>query len=713
MLRGHQQQPVRRGSWLEEKMLGSGGFGTVVLWKNEETGDQVALKRCRLQNEMTDKHRQRWQLEVDIMKRLDHHNVVVALDVPPELDVGRDELPLLAMEFCSRGDLRKALNQEENCCGMPEFEALNQEENCCGMPEFEVRCLVRDVASALEYLHGKRIIHRDLKPENIVLQLVDDMYTKSNWCLVRDVASALEYLHGKRIIHRDLKPENIVLQLVDDMIVYKLIDLGYAKELDQGSVHTDNDVLQIVYKLIDLGYAKELDQGSVCTSFVGTLQYLAPELFASKHYSQTVDYWSFGTVIFECITGIRPFLPTVPPVQWHKEVCAKSPEDICAWIDGEGVRFSKQLPPPFNLCLPMTSYLEQWLRLMLRWDPKQRGGGMVQISDHIFRPKCFLLLDQILITKIVHVLHVEGNQLLSYPMKADDSMAHLQNCLELETKVPVADQDLLLASGVAPDPRHPAVQCWSDPAKFDKKAPTAALPSGALPMDPHLYFPPFVFKSHAWVCVCLQSTEEWMVFLFRKKGVGSRSGRRRHLPPMLQCIVKEPMTLLPYNEQRVAWAQAVYFLQQQNRDYKRLILSQRAALLNLLRINTKFTKLKTRMMNELEKLMARKDHFKESLEFDIQQYNEQATGGVTSERMFGRWTRMGEDIEKYMQLKEHASQLESKSGAITTKIVELQKSPLGKTRQNETLTECEEKAKALFHDLRQTPKGEQQSCRVL
>ena len=31
---------------------------------------------------------------------------------------------------------------------------------------------------------------------------------------------------------------------------------------------------QTVYKIIDLGYAKELDQGSVCTSFVGTLQYL-------------------------------------------------------------------------------------------------------------------------------------------------------------------------------------------------------------------------------------------------------------------------------------------------------------------------------------------------------------------------------------------------------------------------------------------------------
>ncbi|KAK7507653.1 hypothetical protein BaRGS_00001588 [Batillaria attramentaria] len=556
-------QPSRRGPWVEEKTLGSGGFGTVVLWKHEETGEQIALKRCRVQNEMTPKHRQRWQMEVDIMKRLNHDNVVVALDVPAELQVSRDELPLLAMEYCTRGDLRKALNLEENCCGMQEYD---------------IRCLTQGVASALEYLHGKRIIHRDLKPENIVLQLNDDV---------------------------------------------------------------------IVYKLIDLGYAKELDQGSVCTSFVGTLQYLAPELFASKSYSQTVDYWSFGTVIFECITGIRPFLPTLPPVQWHKEVCAKSPEDICAFIDGNNEpRFSKTITMPNHLSNPMKTYMEQWLRLMLRWDPKARGGGMAHVADGPSRPRCFLMLEQMLSTKIVHVLNVESNQLLAYPLKPDTTMVDLHRVLELETKIPVADQDILLASGVSPDMRQPALQCWSEP-----------------------------------------SAEEWVVFLFRKGGMGASPRKNKQLPQMLQCIVKEPKTLLPFNEQRTAWAQAVFFCQQQNRDFKRLILSQRAAMLNLLRINSVFAKLKTRMMNEIEKLMARKDHFKESLEFDIQQYNEQASGGVTSGRMFSKWTKMGEDIEKYMQLKERASQLDSRSGALMTKIVELQKSPFGKSRQNETLTE--------------------------
>ena len=57
--------------------------------------------------ELNSSNRKRWQQEVEIMKRLRHPNLVSARDVPPSLDVSDDELPLLAMEFCSGGDLRK------------------------------------------------------------------------------------------------------------------------------------------------------------------------------------------------------------------------------------------------------------------------------------------------------------------------------------------------------------------------------------------------------------------------------------------------------------------------------------------------------------------------------------------------------------------------------------------------------------------------------
>jgi inhibitor of nuclear factor kappa-B kinase subunit beta len=73
---------------------------------------------------------------------------------------------------------------------------------------------------------------------------------------------------------------------------------------------------QKIFKLIDLGYAKDLSQQSLCKTLVGTLQYLAPELFQTDKYNCTVDYWSLGLVIHECITGVRPFLPGLPPMQW-------------------------------------------------------------------------------------------------------------------------------------------------------------------------------------------------------------------------------------------------------------------------------------------------------------------------------------------------------------------------------------------------------------
>ena len=73
----------------------------------QETGNRIALKRCRLENEMTAKHKQRWELEIQIMKRLNHDNVISAYEVPQVLDVIPGQLPLLAMEYCSGGDLRK------------------------------------------------------------------------------------------------------------------------------------------------------------------------------------------------------------------------------------------------------------------------------------------------------------------------------------------------------------------------------------------------------------------------------------------------------------------------------------------------------------------------------------------------------------------------------------------------------------------------------
>ena len=156
--------------------------------------------------------------------------------------------------------------------------------------------------------------------------------------ILGQVSSAVEYLHSKRIIHRDLKPENVVLQPQSDS--------------------------SVLYKLIDLGYAKELDQSSLCSSFVGTLQYLAPELFLSKQYSSAVDNWSFGLLTHEIIVGKRPFLPNYSPAQWIPIVSKKSSSDICANVDREGkVSFSREISQYNQICGSLKFNLENYLRV--------------------------------------------------------------------------------------------------------------------------------------------------------------------------------------------------------------------------------------------------------------------------------------------------------------------------------------------------------------
>ncbi len=127
--------------------LGEGTYGVVYKAQRRDTGEMVALKRIRLEDE-TEGIPCTAVREISLLRELRHPNVVRLLDV-----LHTERKLTLVFEFLD-GDLKRS---------------------ACGVPGTAVRPLMRQLLMGIAYCHSRLVLHRDIKPQNILISRGGDL----------------------------------------------------------------------------------------------------------------------------------------------------------------------------------------------------------------------------------------------------------------------------------------------------------------------------------------------------------------------------------------------------------------------------------------------------------------------------------------------------------------------------------------------------------
>jgi serine/threonine protein kinase len=137
---------------------------------------------------------------------------------------------------------------------------------------------------SLEHSDGLHFLTMEIVPgENLARRIQDrTLPIESALLIVRQIGKALEVAHDKGIIHRDLKPHNV---MAPEHGPVKVLDFGIAKAFGQDPEPGVSEV----------------------SGRAGTPGFMSPEQLRNSGTDHRADIWSLGCILFECLTGRRPF----------------------------------------------------------------------------------------------------------------------------------------------------------------------------------------------------------------------------------------------------------------------------------------------------------------------------------------------------------------------------------------------------------------------
>uniref|UniRef100_A0A1D1XVN6 Protein kinase G11A n=1 Tax=Anthurium amnicola TaxID=1678845 RepID=A0A1D1XVN6_9ARAE len=273
------------------KRLGCGDIGTVYLAELIGTECLFALKVMDNDYLLSRKKMSRAQTEREILQILDHPFLPTLYTY-----FTTDNLSCLVMEYCPGGDLH-VLRQK-------------QPDRCFSEPA--ARFYVAEVLLALEYLHMLGIVYRDLKPENILVRedghiMLSD-FDLSLRCAVSPTLLRSSSLGAEDSVKRFSGPcpESSCIDPLCLQPSWAQVSCFTPRLLSSTATKTKKLKSDVASHLSLPQLVAEPTEAR-SNSFVGTHEYLAPEIIKGDGHGSSVDWWTFGIFLYELLFGRTPF----------------------------------------------------------------------------------------------------------------------------------------------------------------------------------------------------------------------------------------------------------------------------------------------------------------------------------------------------------------------------------------------------------------------
>ncbi|EEC72927.1 hypothetical protein OsI_06771 [Oryza sativa Indica Group] len=202
-----------------------------------------------------------------------------------------DKFYCLLMEFCSGGNLHSLRQKQPNKC----------------FSEHAARFYASEVLLALEYLHMLGVVYRDLKPENVLVR-------EEGHIMLSDFDLSLRCSVSPALVRSPSGRVGAGAGLVHGCVLPRILPRrsGKKKKKQKGndqevtSATGDGNGKNRPPPATSLEFTAE-PTGARSMSFVGTHEYLAPEIIRGEGHGSAVDWWTFGVFLYELLHGTTPF----------------------------------------------------------------------------------------------------------------------------------------------------------------------------------------------------------------------------------------------------------------------------------------------------------------------------------------------------------------------------------------------------------------------